>query len=58
VLNGFLLPVVLICMMILVNNKKIMGRHVNKPVINFVGWTTVAILVTLSLMLLVIPFFT
>lgn len=58
VLNGFLLPVVLICMMLLVNNKKIMGRHVNKPIINVVGWTTVAILVTLSLMLLVIPFFT
>ncbi len=58
VLNGFLLPVVLICMMLLVNNKKIMGRHVNKPIINFVGWTTVAILVTLSLMLLVTPFFT
>ncbi len=58
VLNGILLPVVLICMMLLVNNKKIMGKHVNKPVINFVGWTTVSILVGLSLMLLFVPFFT
>jgi Mn2+/Fe2+ NRAMP family transporter len=58
VLNGILLPVVLICMMLLVNNKKIMGRHVNKPIINIVGWTTVTILVVLSLMLLVSPLFT
>lgn len=58
VLNGILLPVVLICMMLLINNKKIMGRHVNKPIINIVGWTTVTILVVLSLMLLVSPLFT
>jgi Mn2+/Fe2+ NRAMP family transporter len=53
VINAILLPVVLICMILLVNNKKIMGQHVNKPIINLVGWATVAILVGLSLMLLV-----
>ena len=57
VINALLLPVVLICMIFLVNNKKIMGKHVNKPSTNIVGWTTIVILVGLSLMLLVSPFF-
>jgi len=57
VINAILLPVVLICMILLVNNKKIMGKYTNKPAINIVGWVTVVILVGLSLMLLVMPFF-
>lgn len=55
VLNGILLPVVLVCMILLVNNKKIMGQYVNKPAQNIVGWTTVVILTGLSLLLLVLP---
>jgi len=55
VINGLLLPVVLICMMLLVNNKKIMGEHVNKPANNVIGWLTVGILVVLSVMLLMTP---
>ncbi len=57
VINGILLPVVLICMILLINNKKIMGKHVNKPMTNIIGWSTVIILVSLSLMLLFIPLF-
>lgn len=52
VINAVLLPVVLICMILLVNKRKIMGTHVNKPIINIIGWFTVAVLVGLSLMLL------
>ncbi len=55
VLNGVLLPVVLLCMIILVNNKKIMGVHINKPVTNIIGWSAVVILIGLSAMLLVLP---
>jgi len=58
VVNGILLPVVLVCMILLINNKKIMGKYVNKPFTNVVGWTTIVILAALSLMLLVLPFFT
>ncbi len=58
VLNGIFLPVVLVCMMLLVNNKKIMGEHVNKPWNNVIGWGADAILILLSLMLLVMPLFT
>ncbi len=57
VLNGMLLPVVLICMILLVNNKRIMGQHVNKPVNNIIGWTSIVILIALTVMLMVLPFF-
>jgi len=55
VINGMLLPVVLICMILLVNNKKIMGQYVNKPINNIIGWTAVIILVGLSVTLLLMP---
>jgi len=57
VVNGVLLPVVLICMILLVNNKRIMGEYTNKPVANIIGWGAVIVLVALSCMLLVMPFF-
>jgi NRAMP (natural resistance-associated macrophage protein)-like metal ion transporter len=55
VLNGILLPVVLICMILLVNNKKIMGVHTNKPITNVIGWATIAILIGLSTTLMILP---
>ncbi len=55
VINGMLLPVVLICMILLVNNKKIMGQYVNKPINNIIGWTAVIILIGLSVTLLLMP---
>jgi len=55
IINGILLPVVLVCMILLVNNKKIMGKYTNRPIQNLIGWSTVVILVGLSLLLLVSP---
>ena len=57
VLNGILLPVVLVSMILLINNKKIMGNYTNKPFQNIIGWSAVGILVILSVVLLIIPFF-
>jgi len=57
IINGILLPVVLVCMILLVNNKKIMGRYVNNFVQNFIGWGSVIILVGLSVMLILLPLF-
>ncbi|HEX2967485.1 MAG TPA: Nramp family divalent metal transporter [Bacteroidales bacterium] len=57
VLNGILLPVVLVSMIILINNKKIMGNYVNKPVQNLIGWSAVVILTGLSIALLIMPLF-
>jgi Mn2+/Fe2+ NRAMP family transporter len=58
VLNGMLLPVVLICMILLVNDKKIMGKYVNKPMNNIIGWVAIVVLIILSIMLFVMPLFT
>jgi Mn2+/Fe2+ NRAMP family transporter len=55
VLNGILLPVVLVSMILLINNKKIMGQYVNNKVQNLIGWTAVTVLTGLSLWLLVMP---
>ena len=55
VINGILLPVVLVCMILLINNKKIMGPHVNRPYQNIIGWSAVVIMTSLSLMLIILP---
>jgi NRAMP (natural resistance-associated macrophage protein)-like metal ion transporter len=55
VINGILLPVVLVCMMLLINKKKIMGAYVNKKATNIIGWTAVVVLIGLSAALLVLP---
>jgi Mn2+/Fe2+ NRAMP family transporter len=52
-INGILLPVVLICMMLIINKKEVMGEYVNKKVGNIIGWATIVILVLLSGVLLV-----
>lgn len=57
VANGLLLPIVLVCMMLIVNNKRIMGRYVNKPAANVVGWGAVVLLIALSVTLLILPLF-
>ena len=56
VINGMLLPVVLICMMVMVNKKEIMGEHVNNRFQNFVGWTTSLVLIALTAFLVLSPF--
>lgn len=57
VLNGMLLPVVLVCMILLVNNKKIMGQYINKPINNIVGWSAVIILIVLTLIFFLLQIF-
>jgi NRAMP (natural resistance-associated macrophage protein)-like metal ion transporter len=58
VLNGILLPVVLLSMILLINNKKIMGTYVNSTLQNIIGWSAVVILTGLSLTLIVLPLLT
>jgi len=42
VLNGFLTPPLLVLLMLISNNRKIMGDRVNGPAANVVGWVTTA----------------
>ncbi len=53
VLNAVLLPIVLICMMVIINKTEIMGEYVNKQYQNAIGWTTSIVLIILSAVLLV-----
>ena len=53
VLNAMMLPVVLISMIKMVNNRKIMGSHVNNTFQNAVGWTSTFVLLALTAILLV-----
>ena len=52
VLNAVLLPVVLICMMLIINKPEIMGEYTNKRYQNIIGWTTSIVLIILSAVLL------
>ncbi len=52
VLNAILLPIVLICMMIIVNRKEIMEEYTNNRLQNLIGWTTSIVLIILSCLLL------
>jgi Mn2+/Fe2+ NRAMP family transporter len=40
-------------MILIVNNKEVMGKYVNRPFNNIVGWATVIVLVGLSATLVV-----
>ena len=53
VVNGVVLPAILIFMLLLVNNKKLMGEHVNGKVYNIVTWFTIAVLCLLTVAYLV-----
>jgi NRAMP (natural resistance-associated macrophage protein)-like metal ion transporter len=57
VVNGVLLPFVLIFMLILINNKDLMGAYVNNWTFNIISWVTVVIMIGLTLMMVVTSFF-
>lgn len=48
VANGMLLPVVLVLMLLLINNKKLMGAWANGPIFNVIAWATVVIVAVLT----------
>ncbi len=50
--NGILLPFVLIFMLLLVNNKRLMGKYVNSRVYNIICVTVVVVMIILSMFLL------
>jgi len=56
VLNGMVLPFVLIFMLVLVNDKKIMGKYTNGLILNVIAWVTCVVMIGLTLLLLVRSF--
>ena len=57
VINGLLLPVILIAVLRLVNNRELMGAHVNGPLYNFAAWLTTAIVSMLSFIYILVTLF-
>ncbi len=53
VINGLLLPVILFAVLRLVNNREIMGVHVNGPLYNLGAWLTTIIVTLLSLLYII-----
>jgi Mn2+/Fe2+ NRAMP family transporter len=48
VLNGVLLPVVLVLMLLLINRPRLMGTYVNNLAFNAIAWATVVIVGVLT----------
>ncbi len=55
IINAILLPFVLISMIRMVNDKNVMGKHINNKFQNVVGWVTITILIVLTAILFVFP---
>lgn len=53
VVNGFLLPFVLIFCLSLVNNKKIMGEFTNSRSYNYITWATVLVVIAFTTVMVV-----
>jgi Mn2+/Fe2+ NRAMP family transporter len=56
-INGLLLPVILVVMLFLINDKRIMGHFTNGRVFNILAWVTTVILIALALFLVFTTFF-
>jgi len=54
VVNGLLLPFVLIYALLLVNNRKLMGDYVNPKSYNYISWGTVIAITLLTGFLIVV----
>jgi len=57
VINGVMLPFVLIFILTLINNRDIMGDYVNSRTFNILSWVTVVIMIALTILMVVTSFF-
>jgi Mn2+/Fe2+ NRAMP family transporter len=56
-MNGILLPVILFCMLTLINDRDIMGSYVNPRWLNYIMWMVTILLSVLTLIIVVSIFF-
>jgi NRAMP (natural resistance-associated macrophage protein)-like metal ion transporter len=52
VLNGILLPIIIILMLLLINRRDLMGEYKNSRLWNFIAWSTSIIVIGLTLVML------
>jgi len=53
VINGMVLPFILIFMLLLINDKKLMGDHTNGPLFNAITWITTIVMIGFTLLLFI-----
>jgi Mn2+/Fe2+ NRAMP family transporter len=53
VINGMVLPFVLIFMLLLINDKKLMAGYTNGPIFNTVAWVTAIVMIGFTIFLLI-----
>ncbi len=53
VANGVVLPVVLIFMLLLTNDRELMGDHVNSRTFNIIAWTTVVTTIVMTIAMVI-----
>jgi Mn2+/Fe2+ NRAMP family transporter len=53
VVNGVVLPFVLVFMLLLTNDRELMGEHTNSRLFNVVAWTTVVVVIVMTLRMIV-----
>jgi Mn2+/Fe2+ NRAMP family transporter len=54
VINGILLPVLLLCMVVIANDRHVMGKHVNSRVWSALTWATIVVVVILTVVMFVL----
>ena len=52
VVNGIVLPFVLVFMLLLINDRELMGEHVNSRFFNVVAWATAGVMIVLTIAML------
>src|ERR671911_161451 len=57
VINGLLLPIVLFAVLKLVNDRELMGSHVNGPLYNIAAWATAIVVTIVSVLYIFITLF-
>ena len=56
-LNTLMLPFIFVVMLMLINDKKLMGKYTNGPVFNTIAWITIASFTSISFLMLYFTFF-
>ena len=57
VVGGMLLPLILVLMIILCNDRRLMGRYINGPIYNTIAWITTVVMTVLTALIVVTTLF-
>jgi len=55
-INGMLIPVIMVFMLLLCNNKRLMGAYTNSRVFNIIAWGTVGLVTVMTILWFILQF--